>query len=61
MREVVRGVFDDALLCQLQDKVYPFERDFKYEEEFYCSISPTIRASSKTLLEPEELVVRYFA
>lgn len=54
MREVVRGVFDDALLCQLQDKVYPFERDFKYEEEFYCSISPTIRANSKTLLEPED-------
>lgn len=53
MRNVVADVFEQALSCQLQDKVFPFERDLEYEKGFCYSISPTVRVGSETLLEPE--------
>lgn len=54
MRKIASEVFEEALSCQLQDRIYPFEPDLKYEENFHYSILPTVRAGSKVLLDPED-------
>ena len=54
MRKIVAEILEDALSYQLQDKVYPFEPNLKYEEDFYYSILPTVRAGSEVMLEPED-------
>lgn len=54
MREIVREVFDEALAYQLQDKVYPFVSDPRYENNFVRKILPIVRKDAATLLEPED-------
>jgi len=53
MRNIVSLVVKEALSCQLQGQVYPFEPDSAYEKNFHYSILPTVRAGSKIFLEPE--------
>ncbi|WP_248914358.1 hypothetical protein [Pseudomonas moorei] len=54
MRRIVDEVLDEALMFQLLDKPYKFERMLEFEREFEREILPTIRENGVTLLEPED-------
>lgn len=53
MREIVDDILDEALLCQLEDKAFPFEPNLEFESNFTRKILPTIRKNGVPILEPE--------
>jgi hypothetical protein len=53
MREIVDDILDEALLCQLENKTFPFQPDFEFELNFARKILPTIQKNGVAILEPE--------